>query len=301
MARPGVVTPVPVVCVGNLVAGGAGKTPTTLALAALLVAEGHRPAILSRGYGRRIARGTERHVLRVDAGRHEASEVGDEPLLLAAAAPTYVAADRRDAARQAVTEGATLLLLDDGLQNPTLHKTLTLAVVDGAAGVGNGLCVPAGPLRAPVKAQWPHVDALCIIGEGAPGAAVRAEAEARGLPVLGASLEPDATTVAQLRGQPLLGFAGIGRPEKFFATLQACNLDLRERRAFPDHHSFADNDRAALLRDADALGARLVTTAKDRMRLPPDFSATVLPVTLRFDDLAAVRRLLARLPPLPRR
>ena len=297
MAHPGLVLPVPVVCVGNLVAGGAGKTPTALALAGLLRDEGHRPAFLSRGYGRDLPRSQRDAVIRVDPALHGVKTVGDEPLLLAAAAPTYVAVDRRRAARQAMDDGATVLILDDGLQNPALAKTLSLAVVDGASGIGNGMCLPAGPLRAPLARQWPFVHALCVIGEGRLGDGVAAKAAAQGLPVLRARLRPDPAVVTRLKGVPLLGFAGIGRPEKFFTTLDDCGLTLLGRRAFPDHHAFTTEQRDALWTEAAALGAQLVTTAKDRVRLPADFPATVLPVVLEFENPEALRGLLAsRLP-----
>lgn len=297
MARAGLALPVPVVCVGNLVAGGAGKTPTALALAGLLRDQGYRPAILSRGYGRDLSRSRRGTVICVDPALHDVKTVGDEPLILATAAPTYVAVDRRRAAQQAMGDGATLLILDDGLQNPALAKTLSIAVVDGASGIGNGLCVPAGPLRAPVSQQWPIVHALCVIGEGQAGDGVAEMAVAQGLPVLRARLRPDPAVVEHLKGAPLLGFAGIGRPEKFFATLENCGLTLRGRRAFPDHHTFTSEQRDALRTEATALGAQLVTTAKDRVRLPPDFPATVLPVILELEKPDAMGVLLAsRLP-----
>ena len=293
MARPGLILPVPVICVGNLVAGGAGKTPTALALVDLLRDQGQRPAVLSRGYGRDPSRSQHDAVIRVDPAQHDVKTVGDEPLLLAAAAPTYVAIDRRKAARQAMDEGATVLILDDGLQNPALAKTLSIAVVDGASGIGNGMCVPAGPLRAPVARQWRFVHAVCVIGEGQPGDSVAAMATTQGLPVLRARLRPDPAVVEHLKAAPLLAFAGIGRPEKFFATLEDRGLTLRGRRAFPDHHTFTTEERDALRTEAAALGARLVTTAKDRVRLPPDFPATILPVVLAFENPDAMRGLLA--------
>lgn len=292
MAQRGAVAPVPVLCVGNLVAGGAGKTPTALALAADLQARGHRPAFLSRGYGRRIGPGERGRVIRVDAGRDRAEATGDEPLLLAAVAPTYVSADRRAAADQAAAEGATVLILDDGLQNPRLAKTLSIAVVDGATGLGNGFCLPAGPLRAPASRQWPFIQALCVIGAGVPGDAAASAAASHGIPVLWARLHPDPGTVSRLAGRPLLAFAGIGRPEKFFATLREHGLVPRAMRSFPDHHPFTAAERAGLMAEAKALGATLVTTAKDRARLPPEFPVEVLPVSLAFDAPDGVKHLL---------
>lgn len=285
MRQDGTRLAVPVLCVGNLVAGGAGKTPTALALAGLLSGQGHRPAFLSRGYGRTRGRAEAGdRVIRVEPERHLAVDVGDEPLLLARVAPTYVSGDRLAAGRQAIAGGASLLILDDGLQNPSPHKTLTLAVVDGGAGVGNGLCLPAGPLRAPLDAQWPHVSALCVIGPGAEGERCIAAARVRAIPVWTARIVPDEAALTDLRDRPLYAFAGIGRPAKFFETLIAHDLDVVGTRSFPDHHAFTAADLARLERDARALGATLVTTAKDHARLPAGFPARPLPVTLRFDD-----------------
>lgn len=284
MARPGRDIGVPVLCVGNLVAGGAGKTPTAIALAKLLLAEGHHPTFVSRGFGRRPGR--ERW-LAVDPALHGAAEAGDEPLLLARTAPTFVGADRLATAQAAVADGADVVILDDGLQNPALLKSWTVAVVDGASGFGNGLCVPAGPLRAPVDRQWPHVSMVCIVGDGGPGDSVAARAEAARVPVTRASLRPDATVIAGWRGKRLVAAAGIGRPEKFFATLKAEGLDVAATHAFPDHHRFTPDDLRRLAQAAD--GALLVTTAKDRVRMPAAFAAAVLPVDLVFAEPARVR------------
>ena len=296
MMQDGVTLPVPALCVGNLVAGGAGKTPTAIAIAQLLTGLGHRPAFLSRGYGRAISSAGGRAVLRVDLAHHDVGNAGDEPLLLAGVAPTYVSTDRVAAARRATDDGATILVLDDGLQNPALTKSFSVAVVDGVTGIGNGLCIPAGPLRAPLHAQLPLVSAFCIVGPGEAGRRLAATAEREGLPVLRARLTPDAGVIEQLRGSPLYAFAGIGRPSKFFATLAEKDLDVRGRRALPDHHRFTPDDLAALLHEAEQSGARLVTTAKDRTRLPADFPAIALPVSLTFDDEARMIALLARFP-----
>jgi tetraacyldisaccharide 4'-kinase len=184
MARPGVRAAVPVICVGNVTVGGAGKTPTALALAAMLAEMGRRPFVLMRGYGGRLP-----GPVRVEPERHGPADVGDEALLLARAAPTIVSRDRPTGAALAVAQGADVILMDDGLQNPSLAKDLTLAVFDGAVGVGNGLCLPAGPLRAPLAAQWPRIDAAIVIGNGAPGDAVAAQA-GLSVPVFRAALRP---------------------------------------------------------------------------------------------------------------
>ncbi|WP_238313117.1 tetraacyldisaccharide 4'-kinase [Methylobacterium crusticola] len=290
MARPGEAAAVPVICVGNASLGGAGKTPTALALAALLRDLGRRPAFLSRGYGGRLA-----GPVRVAPGRHDAASVGDEPLLLARAAPAVVARDRVAGAALCVAEGADVIVMDDGLQNPGLRKDWRLAVFDGAVGAGNGLAFPAGPLRAPLAAQWAHVDAVLVIGEGAPGDAVADAARERGLPVLRGRLRPDPAAAASLAGRPVLAFAGIGRPDKFFATLRALGAEVRDTRRFPDHHAYAAAEVATLVQAAARGGLALVTTEKDRVRLPADMPVAVLPVTLAVAEAAALRGRLAAL------
>ncbi|WP_131115744.1 tetraacyldisaccharide 4'-kinase [Lichenihabitans psoromatis] len=290
MARPGWRAPVPVICIGNLVAGGAGKTPTAIAIARLLIDMGHRPAFLSRGYGRR---NPKRDPFVVDPDHHAAEDCGDEPLLLARVAPTIVAADRLTAARLAIEAGADVLVLDDGLQNPALLKDVSIAVVDGGSGIGNGLCLPAGPLRAPIMRQWRFVSMLCVIGGGQPGEAVAGEAERAGIPVTTGRLDPDMETVAMVRHRRLLAFAGIGRPEKFFATLDALGLTVADRLSFPDHHVYGRDDLARLTQAAEQIDATLITTEKDRVRLPPRFETLTLPVRLAFDDTVAIQARLA--------
>ncbi|BCM82571.1 tetraacyldisaccharide 4'-kinase [Methylobacterium indicum] len=294
MARAGTGVPAPVVCIGNFSLGGAGKTPTALAVAGLLHGLGRRPAFLSRGYGGRLA-----GPVRVDPARHGAAEVGDEPLLLARAHPTIVARDRVAGARACLTEGADVVVMDDGLQNPGLAKDLSIAVFDGAVGLGNGRVFPAGPLRAPAAAQWPRIDAALVIGGGAPGERLLAEARARGLPALRGRLVPDPAAAAALAGRPVLAFAGIGRPQKFFASLRDLGADLRETRAFPDHHAFTAAQIDALVAEAARTNLLLVTTEKDRVRLPGDLAVATLPVVLALDAPEALAALLRRLRGLP--
>lgn len=289
MHRPGRDPGVPVFCIGNLVAGGAGKTPAAIALAQLLLADGRRPCFVSRGYGRQ--RGGSSSPIAVDPERHDAASVGDEPLLLARIAPTVVAADRIAAAEVAIKAGADCLVLDDGLQSPALAKSWTLAVVDGASGHGNSLCLPAGPLRAPAGLQWPMVSMLCVVGPGRPGERVTRSAQRLGVPMTRAVIVPDAAVLARWRSQPLFAFAGLGRPEKFFAMLRAAGLELAGIRAFPDHHRFTDADCARLRKAAGS--ALLVTTAKDRTRLPAGTPAEILPVELVFDQPERLRTALA--------
>ncbi|WP_027170735.1 tetraacyldisaccharide 4'-kinase [Methylobacterium sp. 10] len=287
MDRAGERAACPVVCIGNFTLGGAGKTPTALAVAALLRRIGAEPAFLTRGYGGRLS-----GPVAVDPTRHTSLDVGDEPLLLARGARTILARDRPEGARLCRALGADVVVMDDGLQNPSLAKDLSLAVVDAGSGSGNGLAFPAGPLRAPLARQWRHVHGLVVIGEGAQGEALAVEAASRGLPVHWGRLVPTAPTA--VAGKPVLAFAGIGRPQKFFETLAEAGASVIETRTFPDHHPYRAADLAGLAAWADALGAMLVTTEKDMVRLPADFAAgvTALGVTLRFDD---ERSLLAQL------
>jgi tetraacyldisaccharide 4'-kinase len=276
---------VPVICVGNLVAGGAGKTPVVLSLAARLAARGHAPHILSRGYGGRLA-----GPVRVEGARHGAADVGDEPLLLAAAAPTWVARDRVAGATAAIAAGATLLLLDDGLQNPRLAKTLSLAVVDGDAGFGNGRVLPAGPLREPLAHGLARADCVVLMGDDATGLTPMLA----GKTVLRARLV--AENAADFAGKTVIAFAGIGRPAKFFASLAAADARPIRRRSFADHHRYREGELIRLLAEAEAKGAQLVTTAKDWVRLPPEWQTrtAVLRVTVAWDDVAALDAALER-------
>ena len=289
MARPAPRVSVPVICVGNFTVGGAGKTPAAIALAEMLADAGRRVAFLSRGYG-----GQRRSApLRVDPLTHNAAQVGDEPLLLARVAPTDVGADRFACAHEAVRDGADVLVMDDGLQSPALAKDLRLAVVDGAAGFGNGLCLPAGPLRAPVAGQLAFVDAVIVVD---PASGPRAKLDGlRTAPMLRARLEPDAVAAAGLIGRRVLAFAGIGAPEKFFATLGGIGANVVASRAFADHAAFRAGALEGLLAEARGRDLILVTTQKDAVRLPPGFlrEVKVLPVMMRFDEPARVVEMLA--------
>lgn len=300
MVRAGARAGVPVICVGNFVAGGAGKTPTAIAIAGRLAADGRRPVFLSRGYG-----GTLAGPIRVDPAVHRAQDCGDEPLLLARAAPTVVARDRLAGARLAATLG-DVIVMDDGLQNPTLHKDVTIAVVDGESGVGNGLCCPAGPLRAPLRDQLRHVDVVIVIGPGQAGDAVARTAGEAGLGgkptrVLRAKLSPDPDAADRLAGRAVLAFAGIGRPEKFWRTLAHIGVRVAACRPFPDHHPYTRTEIESLLHDARRQGLTLVTTEKDWVRVarvtaPDDVPAiAVLPVSLAWQDEAGLQSMLAQI------
>jgi tetraacyldisaccharide 4'-kinase len=296
MRRTGERAAVPVVCVGNPTLGGAGKTPTALALAHLLKALGERPTFISRGYG-----GRERGPVRVDLQRHDARAVGDEPLLLARAFATVVARDRVAGAKLSKREGASVVVLDDGFQNPALEKDLALLVVDGMSGIGNGRVFPAGPLRAPLRPQLERAQGIVRVGAGAAGEAVAEIAADMGVPTFGARLVPDPAAAAKLSRKSVLAFAGIGHAEKFFATLAETGAEIIERRVFADHHFYSAKDAAALLAIVRARGLLPVTTEKDRARMGGDpalaelASVTrALPVRLVFDDEAVVRALLQR-------
>ncbi|MFC7399405.1 tetraacyldisaccharide 4'-kinase [Chelatococcus sp. GCM10030263] len=290
MGRSGIRASLPVICIGNLTAGGAGKTPVTIALAALLRTGGEAPVILSRGYGG----GLTGPVL-VDPGRHDASAVGDEPLLLARHAPVVVARDRIAGAGLAARHG-NVLLMDDGLQNPSLVKDAAFAVIDAATGIGNGLAIPAGPLRAPLPAQLPHVHALITVGRGAAHHRVVAAAGSR--PVFAGDLVPDQSTAAALAGRRVLAFAGIGRPEKFFATLREIGAEVVDAVGFGDHQPYREADLAALATRAEGRGAIPVTTEKDAARLGPLTERVpglvILPVSFVPPDGAALAAFLAQ-------
>ena len=283
VAQPGWRAPVPVVCCGNITVGGAGKTTLALDLGARLQRRGANVAFITRGYGGRAL-----HATAVTPG-HDAEAVGDEALLLAAIAPTWVGADRAASARAAVAAGASVLIMDDGLQNPGLAQDLPLLVIDGAAGFGNGRVLPAGPLREPVGAGVARCRAAILIGPDATGITPDLP-----IPVLRADLAPDA---AGLPGRRVLAFAGIGRPAKFFATLAQTGAVVVGEFGFPDHHRYRPSERAALAQRAAALDATLVTTPKDAVRLPPAFRAQILVagISLVWSDEAAIEALLADL------
>lgn len=294
MGRPGARVGVPVVCIGNPTLGGAGKTPTAIAVARLLADMGEKPAFLSRGYG-----GADAGPVLVDAATQSAERVGDEPLLLARHFPTVVARDRLAGAHLAIGNGASVLALDDGFQNPSLAKDCSLLVIDAETGIGNGDVFPAGPLRAPLAAQFAHAQGLVRVGTGEAARAVEETARVTGIPIFAARLVPDAQAAAELGGRKVLAFAGIGRPEKFFTSLREIGAELLETRSFSDHHRFTAADARALLGAARTRNLTLVTTEKDIARMQGDAAlaelaaqSKALPVRLRFADEEAVRRVL---------
>ncbi|WP_408870004.1 tetraacyldisaccharide 4'-kinase [Elioraea sp.] len=292
VARAGWTAPVPVICCGNVTAGGAGKTTVALDLIARLAAAGVGAHALLRGYG-----GSARGPLRVDPARHDSRVVGDEALLLADLAPTWVGADRAETARRAVADGAGAIVMDDGLQNPTLEKTLALLVIDGTFGFGNGRVIPSGPLREPVAAAAARAHAAVLIGDDETGATRLLPDH---LPVLRARLVPGPGT-SSLAGRPVLAFAGIANPRKFFDTLAEAGAIIVGRQTFADHYPYDDADIALILAEAEKLAAVPVTTRKDIVRVPPRFrdGIAVAGIGLAWEDEVALTALLApHLPPL---
>jgi tetraacyldisaccharide 4'-kinase len=292
LQREGFDAGIPVLCVGNYHVGGAGKTPTVLALTKVLRELGETPVVLSRGYGGRL-----HGPISVDRGRHAALDVGDEPLMLAPTVPVVVARDRIAGVALARSQGASVILMDDGFQNPAIAKDAALIVIDNGRGLGNGRVFPAGPLRAPLPPQLDLTDALIVVGEGAAAATVAAAVAARGKPVLSAHLKADDVSVASLRGKRVLAFAGIGDPARFFRTLRSHGIEVVRERAFADHHPLSESEIETLITEAKRDGLTLATTEKDLARLRtrdglPGWAHDIVPfaVTLEFDDVAGLRR-----------
>jgi tetraacyldisaccharide 4'-kinase len=275
-----------VVCVGNLSAGGTGKTPITIAITQALERRKRRTVILSRGYG-----GKMRGPAFVDLAHDTFDETGDEALLLAGAAPVIVARDRAAGAQLAEREYADVIVMDDGFQNFTLAKDFSIVVVDAQTGFGNGRIIPAGPLRENIAQGLARADAVILVGDGAPALPGFSG------PVLRARLVP--VDVLGMSGARVLAFAGIGRPEKFFATLRSLGAHIVEAREYEDHHAYTASEFARLRAKAKAANAELVTTEKDFVRLTPAERQDVrfVPVRAVFDDPAAFDALLDSIAP----
>ncbi len=295
LQRKGFDAGVPVFCVGNYHVGGAGKTPAVLALAEILRELGETPVVLSRGYGGKL-----RGPVVVDPARHTAVKVGDEPLMMSSRVLVVVARDRVNGVAMARSQGASVILMDDGFQNPAIAKDVALIVIDSERGIGNGYVIPAGPLRAPLPQQLARTDALIVVGGGDASKEVAAAVAARDGQVLAARLQPNAASVAALTGKRVLAFAGIGDPQRFFRTLRSSGIDVVRERAFADHHDFSENEIEALRAESGRHALTLVTTEKDLARLRkgeelPALMREIVPfaITLEFEDGGKLRKFLA--------
>jgi len=273
--------PARIICVGNLTVGGVGKTPVVEAIRRRASEAGLRAASLSRGYGGKLE-----GPLKVDPATHTAADVGDEPLMLAATGEAWIGRDRAEAARAMSADGVQVIVMDDGHQNPSVAKDVSLIVIDAAAPFGNGFVIPKGPLREPVADGLARAQGVILMGEGKELTAVQKSR----LPVVRAGLSPSGAVPEG----PLVAFAGIGRPIKFFDALKEAGADLREGVPYGDHHAFTVGDIKFLHDLAASHGARLITTSKDHVRLPPDEQARILvfPVEARFEDETALAALL---------
>lgn len=288
--RERMVTPksfsVPVICVGNLTMGGTGKTPLVMLLAEKFKERSLRAHVVSRGYG-----GSLQGPVRVNPSTHRYDEVGDEPLLIASVAPCWVAKERVKGIEAAIAAGAQFILLDDGLQNPTVKKDFSFIVIDGPAGFGNSHVFPAGPLREPVEWGLRRAQAFIVIGEDKRQLTLKLAAQA---PVFTGALKSDEQTIDSLKGKSLIAFAGTGRPSKFFDGLKHEGLDVIAAHEFADHHPYTNAEIKSLLKEAESKKARLVTTAKDMTRIPGAYQQQIkpVPITLVLDNLEEILTLM---------
>ncbi|MCV9963004.1 tetraacyldisaccharide 4'-kinase [Pararhizobium sp. BT-229] len=285
--------PVPIICVGNFTVGGAGKTPTAIALARAARHRGLKPGFLSRGYGGSLDVTTV-----VDLAHHRARDVGDEPLLLAREGLVVVCRRRVEGARRLISEGADIIIMDDGFQSARLTFDFSLLVIDSRRGIGNGFLIPSGPVRAPLRQQISHASALLKIGNDDHADALIRRAARAGKQIYQASVEH--LDDGRLKGLPVLAWAGIADPEKFFRTVRQTGAVLAETRSFPDHHHFSEDEIADLLDHAAANGYQLVTTAKDMVRLEPGHGratelmekSRVIEIEVHFDDPASPAKII---------
>ncbi len=277
---------VPVICIGNITAGGSGKTPTCIALHNTLASEGISKNIyfLTRGYG------GSNSSTRVITGHEDASETGDEPLLLSKHTQTVVSANRHEGAMHAGDLGAKLIIMDDGFQNQTLHKDLSFLVVDGTMGFGNGKTLPSGPLREPVEHALKRTDAIIFIGKDHRELIPQLNTQIS-CPIFAATVKPQ---IDLDKERPYIGFAGLGHPEKFKNTLQECGVKLLDFIPFPDHYPYKKTDLESLISQARKQNARLITTEKDILRIPVCHrdDIDVLPITLEFEKPNDISRFL---------
>lgn len=265
---------IPVICIGNITAGGTGKTPTAVTIAKLLQKHGKKPFFVSRGYG-----GTLQGVLLRKDGPFVAKEVGDEPLILAQTAPVAIHPNRFNAALIAMHHGADCIIMDDGFQNPTLYKDISLLVIDGGFGLGNMRPVPSGPLREDLTAGLSRASAVLIIGEDKTDI----ESKIKSLPIIKAQIQP---IMPHIGNKNIIAFAGIGRPEKFYTSLRDCGFKLINAHDFPDHHFYSQNELEKIIKEAKEKGAEIYTTSKDMVKIPPELKHyfKVLEIEIKFAD-----------------
>lgn len=282
---------IPIICVGNVTVGGAGKTPVVLAIAELLRTSGLNVAIASRGYKGEITNPTL-----VDKNKHTVNSVGDEPLMLARIAPTYIAAQRDLAIQMAENNGANVVIMDDGLQNQSVEKNISLLVIDGKFGIGNGLILPAGPLREGLAHRITKCDAIILVGKDEKNILKHPALNGKSTPpILRAHLVPSGNLPD--KNKPYIAFAGIGNPEKFFSTLFENGYNAVEKLSFPDHYNYSDSDLNVIIHKAEAKSASIITTEKDEVRLPlfAKKKVQVLPVRIAWEDENLIRNILERI------
>lgn len=273
----------PVICVGNIIAGGSGKTPVAIAIGKYLQENGLKPAFITRGYKAAITTSCQ-----VDRTKHTAADVGDEALLLAAIAPCWIGKQRIASARAAIAAGHNILVFDDGLQNPRFHKDCRIVVIDGSIGHGNQCLIPAGPCRIRPEALYPDIDAIVMIGDDQHGL-IRSFPST--VPLIKATVQPSRLPDTSV---PYIAFAGIGYPEKFFDTLRHHGFSLLETFPFPDHHNYHPNDIKKLQDLSATHHCSLITTEKDAVRLPADLrkNLATLPIDLLWNQTNQLDELL---------
>ncbi len=275
----------PVLCIGNYIVGGAGKTPTAIALAKAVKKMGKKPGFLSRGYGGGIVEATL-----VDVETHNSKDVGDEPLILTKHAITVIAAKRNEGAELLAKSGVDIIIMDDGFQNPSLYKDFNLVVVNSKRGIGNGFSMPAGPLRVSFGAQLRKTDALLVIGDENGATQVVRHAARAAKPIYNARIH--VLNARLFKGKRYLAFAGIADPEKFYTSVESTGAKIIHRRSFHDHHPFLDEEIKEMLELAKVEGLEIITTEKDMARLVRQSDvhktlaekAQILAITLKFDD-----------------
>ncbi|MCQ2913659.1 MAG: tetraacyldisaccharide 4'-kinase [Alphaproteobacteria bacterium] len=260
---------IPVICVGNVVVGGVGKTPLAVSIAEYYKLNNMKPVFLTRGYGGTLKKGV------VDLQKHTAKDTGDEPLLLAMTAPVVVCADRKEGAKMAEDMGADIIIMDDGFQNPGLEKDLSFIVFDGRFGIGNGFVFPAGPLRETMESGTYRADAAIVVGEDKSGICNYFKENYSRMPIIRVHIEQDALTLQALSNKKIFAFAGIGYPDKFFNMLTEYGCNIVAAKAFPDHHPYTDTEMLDLISAASDMDAVLLTTAKDMVRIPSRYCSHV--------------------------